>query len=80
MRVWTKRADFKTEAYFGQHVLYDLQLSGVSSKCRVMPMNTKKKKVLDRIKHLEDAIAKGHEYLRTGAHAEWSGFRPLFFD
>ncbi len=41
-------------------------------------MNSKKKSILDRIKHLEDAIARGHEYLKSGAHAQWSGFRPLF--
>ncbi len=38
----------------------------------------KKKAVLDRIKHIEEAIAKGHEYLESGDHANWSGFRPLF--
>lgn len=43
-------------------------------------MNYKKKTILDRIKHLEDAIAKGHEYLTTGKHADWHGFRPLFVD
>ena len=41
-------------------------------------MNAKQKSVMDRIKHLEDAIAKGREYLETGAHAMWHGFRPLF--
>jgi hypothetical protein len=29
-------------------------------------MNSKEKSVLDRIKHLEEAIAKGREYLETG--------------
>jgi hypothetical protein len=43
------------------------------------PMNIKKK-ILERIKHLEDAIAKGREYLETGKHAHWHGFRPLFVD
>jgi len=43
-------------------------------------MNSKKKVVLDRIKHLEDAIAKGREYLESGKHAHWNGFRPLFVD
>jgi len=37
-----------------------------------------KKAVLDRIKRLEDAIAKGNEYLKSGQHANWKGFRPLF--
>ncbi|HUE71813.1 MAG TPA: hypothetical protein VMP01_13080 [Pirellulaceae bacterium] len=41
-------------------------------------MNSKKKAVLDRIKHLEEAIAKGREYLESGQHADWCGFRPLF--
>ncbi len=41
-------------------------------------MNTKKKAILDRIQHLEEAIAKGQEYLESGKHADWSGFRPLF--
>jgi len=38
----------------------------------------KKKAILDRIQILEDAIAKGREYLVSGAHADWDGFRPLF--
>jgi hypothetical protein len=42
-------------------------------------MNPKKKAVLDRIKHIEEAITKGREYLESGKHAQWSGFRPLFF-
>ena len=37
-----------------------------------------KKAVLDRIKHFEEAIAKGNEYLETGKHAHWRGFQPLF--
>jgi hypothetical protein len=43
-------------------------------------LNQKKKAVLDRIKSLEDDIAKAREYLETGAHAHWHGFRPLFND
>ena len=43
-------------------------------------MDSKKKAILDRIKHLEDAIAKGREYLESGKHAHWHGFRPLFVD
>jgi hypothetical protein len=43
-------------------------------------MNPKRKAVLDRIKHLEEAIAKGRAYLQTGEHAHWHGFRPLFAD
>ena len=41
-------------------------------------MNPKKKAVLDRIKRLEEAITKGREYLESGKHAQWRGFRPLF--
>lgn len=41
-------------------------------------LDSKKKAVLDRIKHLEEAIVKGSEYLENGQHADWSGFRPLF--
>jgi len=43
-------------------------------------MNSKEKAILDRIKHLEDAISKAREYLETGAHADWSGFRPWFVE
>lgn len=41
-------------------------------------MDYKKKAILERIKRLEDEIAKGREYLKSGKHAEWNGFRPLF--
>lgn len=41
-------------------------------------MNPKKKAVLERIKRLEEAIAKGYEYLESGKHADWAKFRPLF--
>ena len=43
-----------------------------------MSSASKKKAVLDRIKHLEVAMTKGREYLETGAHRDWRGFRPLF--
>lgn len=43
-----------------------------------MPMNSKTKAIADRIRRLEEAIAKGREYLKSGAHAHWHGFRPLF--
>jgi hypothetical protein len=43
-------------------------------------MNLKEKAVLDRIEHIEDAIAKAHEYLEVGDNADWHGFRPLFVD
>jgi len=41
-------------------------------------MNAKRKAVLDRIDSHEQAIAKAREYLESGKHADWSGFRPLF--
>jgi hypothetical protein len=43
-------------------------------------MDSKKKAILDRIKHLEIAITKAQEYLETGDHAHWHGFRPWFDD
>lgn len=43
-----------------------------------MQANSKKKAVLDRIEHLEEAVAKGREYLESGTHAHWHGFRALF--
>ena len=42
------------------------------------PMNAKRKAVLERIDSLEQAIGKATEYLESGKHADWSGFRPLF--
>jgi len=41
-------------------------------------MDPKKKAVLRRIKHLEEAIAIGRAYLESGTYAHWFGFRPLF--
>lgn len=41
-------------------------------------MNSKKKDILERIKRLEDDLVKGREYLESGKHADWNGFRPLF--
>lgn len=43
-------------------------------------MNLKRNAIRDRIKILEDAIAKGREYLENGSHAHWHGFRPWFAD
>jgi hypothetical protein len=43
-----------------------------------MTVNPKKKAVIERLKHLEDALAKAEEYLESGAHADWHGFQPLF--
>lgn len=41
--------------------------------------NAKRKAILERIKVLEQAICKATEYLESGKHANWSGFRPLFY-
>jgi hypothetical protein len=41
-------------------------------------MNTKRKAVLDRIESIDQAITRAREYLESGKHAHWSGFRPLF--
>ena len=43
-------------------------------------MDSKQKSVLERIRHIEEAITKGREYLETGQHADWFGFRPWFVD
>ncbi len=37
-----------------------------------------KRAILDRIKRFDEAIAKANEYLESGKHANWSGFRPWF--
>ena len=42
------------------------------------PMSAKRKAVLERIDSLEEAIGRAREYLESGKHADWSGFRPLF--
>jgi hypothetical protein len=39
---------------------------------------SKTRAIFDRIKRIEEAIVKAHEYLATGAHADWHGFRPFF--
>jgi hypothetical protein len=38
----------------------------------------KRTPVLERIQLLEQAITKAKEYLESGKHAHWIGFRPLF--
>ena len=43
-----------------------------------MQRNFPPKAILDRIKNLEEGIIKGHEYLESGAHADWHGFRAVF--
>ena len=37
-----------------------------------------RKVILERMKYLEEGIAKGRQYLQTGAHGDWRGFKPLF--
>ena len=41
-------------------------------------MNAKRKAVLARIEELEQAIGRAKEYLESGKHADWAGFRPMF--
>ena len=40
--------------------------------------SAKKEAVLERIESIERAIVRAREYLESGKHADWSGFRPLF--
>ena len=39
---------------------------------------SKRKAVLDRIASLEEALVRGREFLESGDHADWHGFRALF--
>lgn len=41
-------------------------------------MNAKRKAILAQIESLEQAIRKAREYLESGKHANWRGFRPAF--
>ena len=34
--------------------------------------------MLERMKFHEDALVKAKEYIETGAHSNWPGFRALF--
>jgi hypothetical protein len=38
---------------------------------------TKRRAILDRMKKLSEALTKANEYLASGAHGHWTGFRPL---
>jgi hypothetical protein len=40
--------------------------------------DAKRKAVLERIESLERAIRTATEYLESGKHANWHGFRPFF--
>ncbi len=42
-------------------------------------MNFELKAKLENLKSLQEAIVKGREYLKDGKHADWSGFRPVFY-
>ena len=35
--------------------------------------------IQERIGRLEEEVSKAREYLTTGQHANWTGFRPLFY-
>lgn len=41
-------------------------------------MDGKRKAVVERIRFIEGAIDRAREYLETGKHADWFGFRALF--
>ena len=43
-------------------------------------MTAKKKDLLERIRSCEDAIRRADEYLESGRHANWAGFRPIVAD
>lgn len=45
-----------------------------------MLFDPKRKAILERIKNLEQGIVRAKEYLESGRHAHWHGFRPLFVD
>jgi hypothetical protein len=44
------------------------------------PAVVKLKSIRLWIEQLEDAIRRANDYLETGEHADWHGFRPLFVD
>ena len=41
-------------------------------------MDTKKNTVRKRLQSFEQDICRAKEYLESGKHAHWGGFRPLF--
>jgi len=41
-------------------------------------MKSNRKDILERIDRPKEALSKAHEYLETGAHADWHGFRAMF--
>jgi hypothetical protein len=46
--------------------------------CRRKTDIGKRKAVQERIRRLDDAIGQAKEYLDTGRHAHWQGFRAMF--
>ncbi len=38
----------------------------------------KRRKIIERVKRLEDDIDKARKYLETGEHSNWHKFQPLF--
>ena len=40
----------------------------------------KTKEIVERIRSFEDAIRRASDYLESGKHANWVGFRPAFSD
>jgi hypothetical protein len=40
----------------------------------------KRKDILERIQSCEEGIRRASEYLGSGKHANWIGFRPVFSD
>ena len=43
-------------------------------------MTQNKNDIRERIRSLEEAIRRANEYLESGKHAGWAGFRPMFAD
>jgi len=43
-------------------------------------IDRKREGIERRIRRLEATVKLANEYLDTGAHADWGGFRPLFVD
>jgi hypothetical protein len=40
--------------------------------------SAKRDALVKRIRGLEEAMARSREYLESGLHADWAGFRPVF--
>ena len=55
-------------------------MSHVKSRRKKKSDTGRRKSVRERIRRIKDEIRKANEYLETGHHAHWHGFRPLFVD